>query len=97
MFPRQKAKELIEKFKPHTYCFIGSGMLTNSYDERIALLEAQKCAQICVKEIVESIPMKPELNTEEHDINMHSEDFWSDVDYWLHKEINEIFEENGSL
>ena len=28
------------------YCFMGSGMLTNSYDEKVALQNAKECEQI---------------------------------------------------
>jgi hypothetical protein len=35
--------ELKEKFLDFVYCFMGSGMLTNTYDERIAEWNAKKC------------------------------------------------------
>jgi hypothetical protein len=37
---------LIEKFLPQMYCFFGSGMLTNTYDERIAEQNAKECEKI---------------------------------------------------
>lgn len=35
--------KLKEKFLDHVYCFMGSGMLTNTYDEQIANWNAEKC------------------------------------------------------
>lgn len=34
---------LKEKFTPFMYCFFGSGMLTNSYDEKVAESNAKEC------------------------------------------------------
>jgi hypothetical protein len=37
---------LIEKLLPQMYCFFGSGMLTNTYDEKIAEDNAKECEKI---------------------------------------------------
>jgi hypothetical protein len=37
---------LREKFLPKMYCYFGSGMLTNSYDEKVAEDNAKECEQI---------------------------------------------------
>ena len=37
---------LKEKFLPKMYCFFGSGMLTNSYDEKVAESNAKECEKI---------------------------------------------------
>lgn len=37
---------LIEKLLPKMYCFFGSGMLTNSYDEKVAESNAKECEKI---------------------------------------------------
>ncbi len=37
---------LIEKVLPKMYCYFGSGMLTNTYDENIALQNAKECEKI---------------------------------------------------
>lgn len=60
MSPKEKAKELVEKFIPNVYCYLGSGMLTNEYSEEVALVNAKKQALICVNEIIEVI--KPHLD-----------------------------------
>ena len=52
MSPKEKAKELIEKFIPNVYCYLGSGMLTNVYSEEVALVNAKKQALTCVNEII---------------------------------------------
>jgi hypothetical protein len=41
-----KIMTLREKFLPKMYCFLGSGMLTNSYDEKVAEDNAKQCGQI---------------------------------------------------
>lgn len=52
MTPKEKAKELIGKFMPHVYCYMGSGMLSNDYDEKVAMDNAKKSALIAVDEIL---------------------------------------------
>lgn len=37
---------LREKFLPRMYCFFGSGMLSNTYDDKIANQNAFECEQI---------------------------------------------------
>lgn len=37
---------LKEKFLPRMYCFMGSGMLSNSYDEKVAESNAKECEKI---------------------------------------------------
>ena len=37
---------LKEKFLPKMYCFMGSGMLSNSYDENVAQGNAKECEKI---------------------------------------------------
>ena len=54
MTPQQKkADELVWKFKPMCCCFLGSGMLSNTYDESVHTENAIQCAIICVEEILE--------------------------------------------
>jgi hypothetical protein len=37
---------LIEKFLPRMYCFMGSGILSNTYDESVAEGNATECEKI---------------------------------------------------
>ena len=64
MTPKEKANELIEKFKPNVYCYSGSGMLTNTYDERTAFHYSKKCAIIAVDEIIDELKREPYTNYE---------------------------------
>ena len=59
---KEKAVELIEFFKPLVYCYMGSGMLSNDYDEKVVLENTKKCAVKCVEEIIESMPIAESLN-----------------------------------
>jgi hypothetical protein len=52
MTPKEKAIELIDKYKPFVYCYMGSGMLSNTYDEDVILNMSKQCALIAVDEIV---------------------------------------------
>lgn len=52
MSPDKKAEELISKLKPSMYCYMGSGMLSNKYDEGVALHNAKRCALLLVDEII---------------------------------------------
>ncbi len=58
MTPKQEAKELIEQFKPYVYCFLGSGMLTNTEDEDVITLNARRCALICAEKLIEQTGKK---------------------------------------
>lgn len=49
--PKEYAEELIKFFLPKMYCYFGSGMLTNHYDERVALDNAKKCALFHIREL----------------------------------------------
>lgn len=55
MTAKEKATELVEKFKPYVYCYLRSGMLTNTYDEGVAMMQAKSCALIAVDEIIKGI------------------------------------------
>ncbi len=52
MEPREKAKELIERFSPVVYPFLGSSMLTNEPNYTVILNNAKICANITIDEIL---------------------------------------------
>ena len=52
---KQKAKELIEWFMPRMYCYMGSGMLSNTYDYKVALDNAKQCAIKVCDEVLDAI------------------------------------------
>ena len=54
---QNKIDELIEKFSHHVNPYVGSGMLSNTYDDDVILWQAKKCALITVNEILAAIPM----------------------------------------
>lgn len=39
--------KLKEKFAPYVYCFLGSGMLTNTRDEDVVEHMALRCTDVC--------------------------------------------------
>lgn len=53
MTPKEKAKELVDKFKDKVNPYVGSGMLSNTYDDRTILVQSQRCALIATEEIIE--------------------------------------------
>ncbi|AQW91295.1 hypothetical protein [Elizabethkingia anophelis] len=55
MTSKEKANELIEKFLPKMYCYMGSGMLTNTYDEGVAKGNAVECAIICANQTLSEL------------------------------------------
>lgn len=73
MSSKEKAKELVDKFIPNVYCHLGSGMLTNTYDDDVALINAKKQAKICVDEILKS-KSKPNTN--------YTIEVLEDIEYW---------------
>lgn len=66
MTPKEKATHLILMFKPNVYCFSGSGMLTNSYDEPTAFHYAVQCAIVAVNEMINDLKQSFELSKELH-------------------------------
>ncbi|AGO49676.1 hypothetical protein Phi13:2_gp066 [Cellulophaga phage phi13:2] len=75
MFPKEKAKELVNKFKKHaeSYCSMSSGLERLSIANTI-LMNSKQCAKICVKEII------TELNSIESK-DLSDLQFWNEVDY----------------
>ncbi len=59
MTPKEKAVELVDKFKDYVHGYIGSSMLTNhEYPEQI-LAQAKKVALITVAEILDELTELP--------------------------------------
>ena len=83
MNTQDKASELVLKFTPYMYCYMGSGMLSNDYDKTIVLDFAKKCAIISVREILKALRVPPIENN-------GSELYDSQIDYW--KEVEALIE-----
>lgn len=87
MTQKEKAKELIDKFKPYVYPYSGSGMLTNTEDPGTILSMAKRCALIAVNEfLATSILVDREFNFEINDCI----EYWQGVKF----EIENYKEEN---
>ena len=52
MKAKEKAVELLDKFKDHVNPYIGSGMLSNTHDDSAILFQSKQCALIVVDEIL---------------------------------------------
>jgi len=86
MTAKEKAIELVEKYKPYVYCYFGSGMLVNQEDESTILKNSKQCALIAVNEII-----KNNKDNIIHWMPCHSEecgcrDYWTNVK----QEINNL-------
>jgi hypothetical protein len=58
MTAKEKAEELVNKFKDYVHGYVGSSMLTNhEYPEQI-LSQAKKCALIAVDELIKEHDFK---------------------------------------
>lgn len=44
-------EELIQQIKPYMYCYMGSGMLTDDYDDEVATKSAEKVLEIVSKSL----------------------------------------------
>lgn len=94
MKSEEKAKELIEFFKSLVYCYMGSGMLSNDYDEKIVLKNTKTCAIRCVEEVLSSIPTYPsevyleDWNDDYKQVNLEEEiqarTYWENVLEYIH-------------
>jgi len=51
MTPKEKALELVNKYKGLVYPYLGSGMLINQENESVVLSNAKMCALIAVGEM----------------------------------------------
>ena len=80
MKEKTKAIELVDKFKPLVYCYMGSGMLSNSYDDNVILENAKRCAIICVDVILNDCGAKNWKNDE-----MTGNNYWANVKQEIEK------------
>lgn len=83
MKPKEKAQELVSKFKDHVNPYIGSGMLSNTHDDNAILFQSKQCALILVDEILNLIETlhKPEycsFYSSEEDVK----DGYEVIAYW---------------
>lgn len=76
MNPKDKAKELMSNFRPYMYCYSGSGMLSNDYDEKVVLEYAKQCSLICVEQILR-------IKSVDKDEVLY--DYWNEVEQELNK------------
>lgn len=75
MTPKEKAKELVNKYKPFVCCYSGSGMLINQEDEGVILNNAKQCASFAVDDILNIIP----YNKWESEHQMTKGQYWQEV------------------
>jgi hypothetical protein len=78
MTPKEKATELIEKFKDKVNPYIGSGMLSNTHDDSAILWQSKKCAQIVCDEAQE-ILNKPMFQYKESLLWKAEFEYWDKV------------------
>lgn len=71
---KQKAIEVVEKYKGLVYPYLGSGMLTNTEDSSVILENAKQCALISAKEIISELSDLPKIPYNERKL-----DFWQEV------------------
>lgn len=83
MTPKEKAEELIKKFKPMchdvTHTGILNGLATVMNDEFINLCAAKVCASIAVNEIMKAI------GWEEMELGVERDNYWDEVKQEIEK------------
>lgn len=81
MTPQEKAEELVNKFRPMMYCYVGSEMLTNTFNEQEQIRNAKQCALICVE------PMIYFIESHNNEWYGWAEDleFWQEVQHEIEK------------
>ena len=64
MTPKEKAKSLIDFFRPIVYPYIGSDFMTGTESESLILKNSKECANRCVDEILKNFEglLKPEYS-----------------------------------
>lgn len=72
MTAKEKATQLVEKFSPVVYPYLGSGMLVNQEEESVILGNAIFCSLIVIDEVL-------------RECNKNLESFWYEVESELNK------------
>jgi hypothetical protein len=54
MTAKEKSKDIVNKFNPFVYCYIGSSMLTNDVSDVAIKMNAKQCALIAVDEMLKT-------------------------------------------
>lgn len=92
--------KLKEKFLPRMYCFMGSGMLSNTYDKDIAEDNASECEKIADSYAIEFATFIDKKyyqhNYENNKYAESEEDFTYGKTYTI-KELLEIFKKEKGL
>ena len=78
MTPKEKAVELIEKFKDKVNPYIGSGMLSNTHDDSAILWQSKKCALIVCDE-AQDLLNKPMFQYKESVLWKAEFEYWDKV------------------
>lgn len=76
MTPKEKAKELVEKFNDYVNPCMGSGMLSNHHDDGAIRYQSKRCAIIAVDEILEEFKNYPLPYGQEENFKLH---YWQKV------------------
>lgn len=77
MTPKEKAQNLVEKFKDYVHGYVGSSMLTNyEYPDQI-LSQAKKAAMIVVDECINATQYESHLSMSHTEIE--TTEFWIEV------------------
>jgi hypothetical protein len=86
MTPKEEAEQIIDKYMPMMYCYLGSGMLTNSYDEGVAKSNAKSCAILHCQGIIDFMMLDDAKHEDCHWANSPEVVYW----YEVKNEINKL-------
>lgn len=84
--PKEKAEELVEKYSPMMYCYMGSGMLSNDYDVKVVKENAIECAKIAVDEIIEQL----HIQYDEMDFGQSAREYINGKEFYWQEVKNEL-------
>jgi hypothetical protein len=83
MTPKEKAQELVKSFEPMVNPYMGSGMLSNTYDDDAILWQSKKCAMIAVDEILNNFGLT--CNGQTFFTEYRAVEFWKEVKQEIEK------------
>ena len=83
--PKEKAEQLISNFSPYVYCYMGSGMLTNTCDDEAIKMNAKQCALIAVDEMIENHNKMKDFLFSEIGYLITSPEYWQEVKQEIEK------------
>lgn len=85
MTAKEKAEELVNKFKPHVYPFLGSSFLTGDDSPEVIMMNAKKCAHFVADQVLLENPTLQGTSDDLITMIIQSKAYWNSVKIEIEK------------